>query len=128
MRPSYQNLLDALLDSWDRNNTILVNLLRIIPERGMVAKAAEGSPTVAGMFTHIHNVRMVFVKEDAPEFAPTFVEPVPDGEWKAEPDRERMAGMLNESARVVREAVGQAGGGQEYAPALRPSDSDGSAH
>lgn len=24
-------LLDALLDSWDRNNTILVNLLRAIP-------------------------------------------------------------------------------------------------
>jgi len=105
MKPSYQNLLDALLDSWDRNNTILVNLLRIIPEAGMTARGAGGSPTVAGMLTHIHNVRMVFVKEDAPEFAPTFVEPGRDDEWKGEPDRERMAQLLNESARVVRDAV-----------------------
>jgi uncharacterized damage-inducible protein DinB len=96
-----QDLLDALLDSWDRNNTILVNLLRIIPEDGMTVRGAAGSPSVGEMFTHIHYVRLVFVEEDAPEFA----KPVPDGEWKAEPDRERMAGMLNESARVVREAV-----------------------
>jgi len=26
------DLLEALLDSWDRNNTILVNLLRAIPK------------------------------------------------------------------------------------------------
>ena len=25
-------LLEALLDSWDRNNTILLNLLRALPE------------------------------------------------------------------------------------------------
>ena len=62
-------LLEALLNSWDRNNTILLNLLRAIPEGGLDAKAMEGSPSVAQMFTHIHFVRLVFVLEDAPEFA-----------------------------------------------------------
>jgi uncharacterized damage-inducible protein DinB len=94
-------LLDALLDSWERNNTILVNLLRAIPEGGLEARAAAGSPTVAEMFTHIHYVRLVFVEEDAPEFA----REKPGEEWVAERDRERIAQMLNESAWAVREAV-----------------------
>ena len=64
-----QRLLEALLDSWERNNTILVNLLRALPEGGLEARAMEGSPSVAELFTHIHYVRLVFVSEDAPEFA-----------------------------------------------------------
>ncbi len=69
---SDQILLDALLDSWDRNNTILVNLLRALPKGGLEIKAMDGSPSVAQLFTHIHYVRLVFVFEDAPEFAPQF--------------------------------------------------------
>jgi uncharacterized damage-inducible protein DinB len=46
-------------------------------------------------------VRLVFVREDAPEFSSA----VPTREWVAEPDRDRMAQMLNESAQVVRAAV-----------------------
>lgn len=36
-----QSLLEALLDSWDRNNTILLNLLRALPE-GVERPAASG--------------------------------------------------------------------------------------
>jgi uncharacterized damage-inducible protein DinB len=53
------------------------------------------------MFAHVHYVRLVFVEEDAPDFAVA----VPSQEWSAERDRERMAQMLNESAWVVRGAV-----------------------
>ena len=38
-----QRLLAALLDSWDRSNAILLNLLRALPEGGLEAKAMEGS-------------------------------------------------------------------------------------
>ncbi|MEP6729922.1 MAG: DinB family protein [bacterium] len=96
-----QSLLDALLDSWDRNNTILVNLLNAIPERALDAKALDESPSVGQLFMHIHYVRLVFVFEDAPEFASE----VPEREWLRERDRARMTQMLNESARVVRDAV-----------------------
>jgi uncharacterized damage-inducible protein DinB len=96
-----QDLLDVLLDSWDRNNTILVNLLRAIPQDGLAVRPIAGSPTVAELFTHIHYVRLVFVSEDAPEFA----RKMPEKEWAAEADTAGMAVMLNESAQAVRDAV-----------------------
>ena len=96
-----QQLLEVLLDSWDRNNTILLNLLRALPPGGLGARTMEGSPSVAEMFTHIHYVRLVFVLEDAPEFART----LPDQEWMAEQDPDRIAQMLNGSAKAVRDAV-----------------------
>jgi uncharacterized damage-inducible protein DinB len=96
-----QRLLEALLDSWDRNNTILVNLLRALPEGGLEANAMEGSPSIAQLFTHIHFVRLVFISEDAPEFA----RDLPEGEWRDERDSGRLAQMLNDSATAVRDAV-----------------------
>jgi len=96
-----QSLLDAVLDSWDRNNTILLNLLRALPDGSLEVRAMEGSPSIAELFTHIHYVRLVFVDEDASEFA----RELPEKEWVSERDRSRIAHMLDESAKAVREAV-----------------------
>ena len=96
-----ETLLDALLDSWDRNNRILVNLLGAIPEDAMDMRPMEGSPSIAELFGHIHYVRLVFVQEDAPEFA----RPMQKEEWAAERDRARLVQMLNDSAAAVRYAV-----------------------
>ena len=74
------DLLGALLDSWDRNNRILINLLSAIPKAGLETRAMEGSPSVAELFAHIHYVRLVFVSEDAPEF----ISELPGEEWAAE--------------------------------------------
>ena len=96
-----QSLLEALLDSWDRNNTILVNLLRVIPKAGLGARAVQGSPSIGELFGHIHYVRLVFVSEDAPESSGN----LPEEEWAAEPDTGLMAQLLNDSAKAVRDAV-----------------------
>jgi len=96
-----QSLLEALLDSWDRNNTILLNLLRALPEGGLEARVMGGSPSVAELFTHIHYVRLVFISEDAPEFATD----LPEEEWMDERDPDRLTQMLNDSAKTVRDAV-----------------------
>jgi uncharacterized damage-inducible protein DinB len=98
---SDHSLLDALLNSWDRNNTILVNLLRALPEGALQVRAMEGSASVAELFTHMHYVRLVFVLEDAPEFAGK----MPEDEWPPEHDPDRIAHLLNESAQAVRAAV-----------------------
>ncbi len=95
------NLLEALLDSWDRNNTILVELLHALPEGGMTARAMENSPSVAETICHLHYLRMVLVEEDAPEWAG----PVPTVEWLDERDVPRLVAWLNESALTVRKAT-----------------------
>jgi len=94
-------LLEALLESWDRNNTILVNLLRALPEGGLETRAMASSPSIAQLFTHIHYVRLVLVSEDAPEFACH----LPKEEWAVESDTGRIEHMLNDSAKAVRDAV-----------------------
>ena len=98
---SDQHLLEALLDSWDRNNTILVNLLHAVPDRGLEIRPMESSPSIGQLFMHIHYVRLVFVSEDAPEIAIK----LPEEEWQGEHNRDRIAQALNESAKVVRDAV-----------------------
>lgn len=98
---SDNSLLEVLLDSWDRNNAILVNLLHLVPEGGLQVKAVDGSPTVAALFMHMHFVRLVFISEDIPEFPVT----LPEGEWRSERDPQKIAKLLNESAQAVRDAV-----------------------
>jgi len=101
MSDASDQLLEALLDSWDRNNTILVNLLRALPENTLEIRPMKGSPTIADLFAHIHYVRLIFLTEDAPDFA----RDLPKEEWVAEPDPARIPQMLNESAKAVRDAV-----------------------
>ena len=50
---------------------------------------------------HMHYVRLVFVARGRAGVRPE----VPEGEWRAERDRDRLAPMLNESAAAVRAAV-----------------------
>ncbi|HEX6049155.1 MAG TPA: DinB family protein [Gemmatimonadaceae bacterium] len=99
--PTHERLLEALLDSWDRNNTIMVGLLRALPDGALALRSTEGSASIAQSFTHMHYVRLVHVFEDAPEFSRY----VPEAEWPIEHDADRIAEMLDESARVVRDAV-----------------------
>ncbi len=95
------NVLDALLDSWDRNNRITTNLLRLVPANAMALTPGDDSPSIGQLFAHIHYVRLVLVLEDAPECA----KPMPAEEWANERDRDRLARMLDDSAKAVRDAV-----------------------
>jgi uncharacterized damage-inducible protein DinB len=102
------NVLDALLDSWDRNNAITTNLLRLVPEDAMDLAPAEGSPSIARLFTHMDYVRLIFVFEDAPECLRD------KPKWTVERDRDRLAEMLADSAKAVRQAVeGRLNSGRE---------------
>ncbi len=100
-QPINADLLDALLESWNRNNTIMLNLLDALPEGGLEARATETSPTVSQQFSHLQHERFITVFEEAPEYA----KPVPEQEWAAEGEKSRIAQMLNESAEAVRRAV-----------------------
>ena len=95
------DLLDVLLGAWERNNRILVNLLRALPPGGLEARALPGHPTVAQMLTHVVYVRLILVEENAPEATA----PVPEAEWVAQIDPEVIEKELDASAAAVREAV-----------------------
>lgn len=99
------DLLNALLDSWDRNNRILVNLLRAIPTDAMGLRPMEGSPTIARLFVHMHYCRLLFVKMAAAEAARPL--PPSGGDWTATPDIdvEQMTAQLNESSEAMKDAV-----------------------
>jgi uncharacterized damage-inducible protein DinB len=100
-------LLEALLDSWDRNNTIMVGLLRALPTGGLEAKASSSSPSVAALFSHICYLRLALVCESDPQFAAKHPEIVPRdaNEWLEEHDWGRTTDNLNHSAKVLRDAV-----------------------
>jgi hypothetical protein len=68
-------LLTAVLTGWDRHNEVLVNLLQAISPDALGARAAEGSPTVASMFSHMHHERLCSVLENVPEIGA----PKPEG-------------------------------------------------
>jgi uncharacterized damage-inducible protein DinB len=94
-------LLNLLLDSWDRNNCILVNLLRALPSGALTQRALPNSPTISELFTHMCFVRLIFLSEDVPDLA---IE-VPRREWVKELDVNRLAEELDRSAAAVRNAV-----------------------
>jgi len=96
-----QGLLEVVLDSWDRNNSMVLNLLGALPEGGLEARAMESSPSVAQIFTHISYVRLALVFEDAREFA----RDQPNEEWAVERNRASIEQMLKDSAKAVRDAV-----------------------
>ena len=100
------SLLPALLDSWNRNNLILLNLLRIMPEGGLGVRTRDDGPTVAQQLTHLHTVRLSLVEENAPEFVPSLVPALrPEEEWADERHPARIAQMLRTSAVAVHDAV-----------------------
>ncbi|ULH17699.1 DinB family protein (plasmid) [Deinococcus sp. KNUC1210] len=102
-----QTLLGVVLDSWNRNNNILLNLLHTMSEAGLEARPMEGSPSLAAQFTHIRDVRLFFVSQTAPEFT----EDLPDlfrqedAEWQAERDAGQIEQMLRDSAETVTKVV-----------------------
>ncbi|UQN09220.1 DinB family protein [Deinococcus sp. QL22] len=104
---SDSGLLGALLEAWNRNNTILMNLLHVLPEGGLEAKATPGSPSIAELLTHIRFIRICTVYENDPEFARRHAELAlqDEDEWLDERDPVRLAQMLQDSAGVVRDAV-----------------------
>lgn len=101
------SVLEAVLNSYQRNNTILINLLHALPEGGLDAKALEGSQSVAVQFSHIHQTRLFWLSQTAPTLAeglaPLFRK---DGEdWLAERDPRHIEQALNQSANAICEAV-----------------------
>lgn len=99
-------VLEVILDSWRRNNAILCHLLEVLPEGGLEATALPGSPSIAALYAHIHDVRLFFVSQAAPGFLPAVPESrAAEQARQPERDRGRIAEKLAESASAVQRLV-----------------------
>jgi len=94
-------LLDPLLDSWDRNNRITVNLLRAIPVEGLAVRSTPGGHTIAQLFMHLAYNRLAFIEENVPESG---VKATAE-EWVDENDHGKIERFLDDTSQKVREVA-----------------------
>jgi uncharacterized damage-inducible protein DinB len=59
--------MEAILETWDINNRINLYLLEAIEEANLNATSASKGRTVGEQWAHVHNVRLMWLKEGLPE-------------------------------------------------------------
>ncbi len=109
-----QSMLALALDSWERNQTILVNLLHNVPREALGLRPLDDSPSVGGLFAHMAATRIHFVQRNAPEVACS----MPDFDQVDLRDREELLALLEASSTAVRAAL------QSRIAAERPMEVD----
>ena len=58
---------EALLETWQIHNRINLYLLNAVAEEHLQDKAANKGRTVGEQFAHLHNVRLMWLQQAAPE-------------------------------------------------------------
>ncbi len=101
------DLLEALLESWDRNNNILTNLVKSLPQGSLDLRPSETSWPVAVHLSHIHETRLYWLGMAAPEFEHGVAQlfQVEGDKWIAERDLDKVVAGLEASRKAVRDAV-----------------------
>jgi uncharacterized damage-inducible protein DinB len=61
--------LDAILETWNRNTTVIINILNNLPEAGIDASDTGGQWTVAHHLADMQSTNVEFLRECAPEFS-----------------------------------------------------------
>ncbi|MCU0390541.1 MAG: DinB family protein [Thermoflexibacter sp.] len=59
--------MEQLIETWEINNQIDIYLLNAIKEEDLKAIATSKGRNVGEQFAHIHNVRLMWIKEAMPE-------------------------------------------------------------
>lgn len=94
--------MQALLETWDINARLNLYLLDAVPDEQLAIKLEKGK-TVLGNWTHLHNVRMMWLKASAPDL----LEGLAKLDDKA--SREELVGQLELSSLAIRMLIERAG-------------------
>ncbi|MBS1727428.1 MAG: hypothetical protein JST51_11960 [Armatimonadetes bacterium] len=94
--------MEPLLETWDINARLNLYLLEAIPDDQLKIKLEKGK-TVLGNFTHVHNVRLMWLKSAAPDLL--------EGMEKLDDtaDRASVVVALTASAAAIRTLIERAG-------------------
>ena len=98
----YNQAMQALLETWDINARLNLYLLDAVPDEQLAIKLEKGK-TVLGNWTHLHNVRMMWLKASAPDL----LEGLAKLDDKA--SREELVGQLELSSLAIRMLIERAG-------------------
>jgi uncharacterized damage-inducible protein DinB len=63
--------MEPLIETWQIHNRINLYLLEAVAPAHLAAVSASGGRTVGQQFAHLHQVRLMWLKEGAPELLPT---------------------------------------------------------
>lgn len=93
--------MEELIETWHINNRANVRLLRDLTPEQLAAPLAKGK-AVGGQFSHIHNVRLVWLKASAPDLV--------DGLSKTDPgdSASELEAALLASADQIADLIGRA--------------------
>lgn len=94
---------EQLLETWAIHDRINRYLLGAIPPEALPCVSASKGRTVAEQFAHIHNVRLMWLKQAAPEL-PDTLEKV---EKEQANDKERLISALESSGVAIASLLGQ---------------------
>jgi uncharacterized damage-inducible protein DinB len=101
-------MLEAILESWDRQAQIVDNIAGIVTPELMGAKSREGEFSIGEHLCHIHGTRRWWIKEIDPKYlegsASLYTE-VSEDDYIASEDLELIRQRLKESAASVRQAM-----------------------
>lgn len=91
---------DQLIETWQIHDRINRYLLDAVPAEALSASLAPKHRTVSGLFAHIHNVRLMWLKAAAPELL--------EGLAKLEGDaldKKNLAAALTASGKAIEELL-----------------------
>jgi len=106
--------VEALLETWRINDRINRYLLDAIPPGALATPLAKGK-SVAGNFTHIHNVRLMWLKAAAPDLA--------EGQEKFEkeiPSHDVLSARLTASGEAIAQLLQRAGSPEGKIKGFKP--------
>src|SRR4051812_27808658 len=101
------DLIDALLDSWDRQCKIVDNVATLIDENNRDVKPSEDGWPLYHQLAHIHLVRRYWLSQVSPDRAAKLGESYVDGWMTPISDLAKIKSLLGDSALQVREAMGE---------------------
>jgi len=106
--------MEPLVETWQINNGILLFLLNAIPEEQLATKLEKGK-AVVGSFTHVHNVRHMWLKVCAPDLHAAQTKFEDSAISKAE-----IESCLRESGEAIAEVLRRAGSPDGKVKGFRP--------
>lgn len=98
------SIAEQLLETWEIHARINLYLLDAVPPEALGDRSASRGRTVGEQFAHVHNVRLMWLKEAAPEL----LESLAKVEKDAASDHAPLRGSLEASGAAVSALLGRA--------------------